>query len=253
MLFTFAGSGHSNYTGYLLEMICDIELESSPALREAFLSSLLVNPTGEKGGFIPCDIYQEGLNRCIEPIVQRKDVEYGSWFIRHVWARNLKDIQELKSEFRSTVGLSKRSGRHKDPHEKPEFKILLREYKKAEIHVRRPGRLISPKNEDEEAPKVREVDNMMKGIKVLASGGLKKWVVKTVRARGHRDETVTVIEEDEGSASEDDMWDEQANEIEEGVDGQLTFGIMHAKDGELVVEYEGEDDNIEDEEDSNSE
>ena len=62
MMFTFAGSGHSNYTGYLLEMICDIELESSPALREAFLMSLLVNPTGEKGGFTPGDIYQEGIN-----------------------------------------------------------------------------------------------------------------------------------------------------------------------------------------------
>ena len=128
MLFTFAGSGHSNYTSYLLEMICKIELESSPALQEAFLLSLLVNPTGEKGGFVPGNIFQEGLNRCIEPIVQRKDAEYGSWHIRHVWARNLKDIQELKLEFRSTVGLSKHSGRHKDPHKKPEFKTLLREY-----------------------------------------------------------------------------------------------------------------------------
>ena len=143
MLFTFAGSGHSNYTSYLLEIICEIELESSPALQEAFLLSLLVNPTGEDGGFVPGDIFQEGLNRCLEPIVQRKDAEYGSWHIRHVWARNLKDIQELKSEFRSTVGLSKCSGHPKDPHEKPEFKTLLREYRNAEIHLRRPGRTIS--------------------------------------------------------------------------------------------------------------
>jgi hypothetical protein len=99
MLFTFAGSGHTNYTAYLLEMICDIEFESSPALREAFLMSLLVNPTGESGGFVPGDIYQEELHRCIEPIVQRKDAEYGSWHIHHMWSRNLKDIQELKSDF----------------------------------------------------------------------------------------------------------------------------------------------------------
>jgi hypothetical protein len=69
MMFTFAGSGHSNYTGYLLEMICDIELESSPTLQEVFLMSLLVNPTSEKGGFTPGDIYQEGLNRGIEPVI----------------------------------------------------------------------------------------------------------------------------------------------------------------------------------------
>jgi hypothetical protein len=95
--------------------------------------SLPVNPTGKKGGFVPGDIFQEGLNRCIELIVQRKDVEYGSWHIRHVWARHLKDIQELKSEFRSTVGLSKCSGRHKDSHEKPEFNTLFQEYHNADI------------------------------------------------------------------------------------------------------------------------
>ena len=67
MLFTFAGSGHSNYTSYLLEMICEIELESSPALQEAFLLSLLVNATGEKGGFVP-------------NVIQARN---GPWFTRY--------------------------------------------------------------------------------------------------------------------------------------------------------------------------
>jgi len=251
MLFTFAGSGHTNYTSYLLEMICEIELESSPALREAFLSSLLVNPAGEKGGFVAGDIYQEGLNRCIEPVVQRKDCEYGSWHIRHVWARNLKDIQELKSEFRSSVGLSKRSGRHKDPHEKPEFKILLREYREAELHLRRPGRVISGDMQDEESPKVRDVDNMLKGIKSLTNGGLKKWTAKTMRSRGLREGTdseVTVVCADEGEDGfehEENMWEQDDEEVD---GGQLTFGIAHAKDGELVIEYEGQDDNLEEDE-----
>jgi hypothetical protein len=30
-------------------------------------------------------------------------------------------------------------------------------------------------------------------------------------------------------------------------DGPMTFAVMHSKDGELVVECEGEGDNIEDE------
>jgi len=30
-------------------------------------------------------------------------------------------------------------------------------------------------------------------------------------------------------------------------DGHMTFSMMHAKDGEFVVEYEGEGDNIKDE------
>ncbi|KAF8223238.1 hypothetical protein L208DRAFT_1381520 [Tricholoma matsutake] len=128
MMFTFAGSGHSNYTGYLLEMICKIELESYPALREAFLMSLLVNPTGKRGSFTPGDIYQE-------------------------------DIQELKSEFQAGVGLAKRSGCHKDPQEKPEFKILLQECKNAELHLRQPGRAYAA-NTSDETVKVCDVDNM---------------------------------------------------------------------------------------------
>jgi hypothetical protein len=238
-------------------MICEIELESSPALQEAFLLSLLVNPTGEKGGFVPGDIFQEGLNRCIEPIVQRKDAEYGSWHIRHVWARNLKDIQELKSEFRSTVGLSKRSGRHKDPHEKPEFKTLLREYRNAEIHLRRPGRIIGAETpigvetQGNKTHKNRDVDNMLKGIKSLANGGLKKWTTKTTKSRGLREgrlETSAAINEEanvDGSDSEDDMWEHDSDHDPEVSGGQLTFGIAHAKDGELVIEYEGEDDDFE--------
>jgi len=165
MLFTFARSGHTNYTSYTLEMICDLEYESSPELKEASLLSLVVNQTGEEGGFVAGDIYQEGLNRGIEPIVQKKDANFGAYHIRHLWSRNIKDIQDLRSTFRTGVGLSKRSGRHKDSHEKPEFKTLLREYKKVELHVRRPGRVINGKRTDgENVAKGRDVDNMQKGI-----------------------------------------------------------------------------------------
>jgi hypothetical protein len=73
-------------------MICDLEYKSSPELKEASLLSLVVNPTGEEGGFIAGDIYQEGLNRGIEPIVQKKDAAY---HIQHLWSRNIKDIQDL--------------------------------------------------------------------------------------------------------------------------------------------------------------
>jgi hypothetical protein len=241
MLFTFAGSGHPNYTGYLLEMICDIELESSPALREAFLACFVVDPTGEKGGFVLGDIYQEGLNRGIEPIIQHKDTDFGSYHVRHIWARNIKDIQELKSEFHAGVGLAKRSGRHKDPHEKPEFKILLREYKNAELHLRRPGRSYNPaKNDDGEPPKARDVDDMRKGIRGLANGGLKKWSVKTTRSRGLREGVDGALATaEDGLESEEDIWNIIDDEAEG--QGQMTFGTIHSKDGDLVIEFEGDE------------
>jgi hypothetical protein len=46
MLLNFTGSGHSRYSTYLLEMFVDLELESSPELRNAQLDSMVCNPSG---------------------------------------------------------------------------------------------------------------------------------------------------------------------------------------------------------------
>jgi len=89
---------------------------------------------------------------------------------------------------------------------------------------------------------------MLKGIMALTNGGLKKWMVKTTRARGHREgelsETVMVSEEEDPDSSQE-MWDlEEEEDIDGSGPGELTFGMAHAKDGELIIEYEGEDDDL---------
>ena len=108
--------------------------------------------------------------------------------------------------------------------------------------------------------KGRDVDNMQKGIRALANGGLKKWIGKTTRARG-------LIEDISNSALEsglnhgdgnstkidNDMWLGRDRDEDTSFDGHMTFGVMHAKDGELVVEYEGKEDNIEDKVDGTAE
>jgi hypothetical protein len=62
MLFTFAGSSHTKYTSYTLETICQLELESSPELKDGVLVNWLVNVEGVPGGFIEGDLHQEHLN-----------------------------------------------------------------------------------------------------------------------------------------------------------------------------------------------
>ncbi|KAJ7732867.1 hypothetical protein B0H16DRAFT_1205987, partial [Mycena metata] len=139
MLINFAGSGHSRYFGYLLEMAADLdlnlELESSPALKNATLASMVCNPSGRPGGTQACDFFQERMNRELEPIIQRKDTDYGADHIRNMWSRNLKDIYDLKVEMRASAGLAKRSGRHKHPHSRPEVRTLLRHFKDVELHL----------------------------------------------------------------------------------------------------------------------
>ncbi|KAJ7801411.1 hypothetical protein B0H14DRAFT_2312024, partial [Mycena olivaceomarginata] len=151
MVITFADSTHSKYTNYLLEMICDLELESNSYLKAATLLSTF-------------------LNRCVDPLVQRKDADYGSFQVRNVWSRNIKDIYDLKTDFRNGLDLSKRSGKHKKPHERPEVKKLLQTYRTTELHKRRPGRTYDD---------CRNVNDFDRGIAHLRAGALSKWATRT--------------------------------------------------------------------------
>ncbi|KAL0956773.1 hypothetical protein HGRIS_002893 [Hohenbuehelia grisea] len=236
MALTFAGSNHAKYTQYLLESICQIEFESNDDLKDLILRSELVNLTGNPGDFQPADIVQEGLNRCFEPLIQRKDTEFGSDHVRNVWSRNIKDIYELKEEFRKGLGLAKRSGKHRKPHEKTEVRILLEEYCERELHMRRPGRAIG---------NPRHVDDMERGIESLQNGGLRKWVARTTRSRGLRkdcngtgaeDEGGAVNEEDEGEKSDGDESDDSVDDS----DLVMTAAKAHARGG--CLEYEFDDD-----------
>ena len=154
MLFTFAGSSHSKYTTYLLETICNLELESSLALRECILKSMLMNITGKEGGFSAANFVQEYFNRLLEAIVERKGVEYGATFIRKVVSRNLHHFARIKLDLRAGISLTKQSGQHTAPHLRPEVKILLATYQECQLHCRRPSRIY----ED------RDVDDFRRGI-----------------------------------------------------------------------------------------
>jgi hypothetical protein len=73
MILTFAGSSHGKYMKYLLEMFCDLELESSPDLRKAFLANWIINPSGEHRRFVAGDKFQEQLQDEMYEHIGRKD------------------------------------------------------------------------------------------------------------------------------------------------------------------------------------
>ncbi|KAJ7737980.1 hypothetical protein B0H16DRAFT_1325652 [Mycena metata] len=234
MVFTFAGSAHSKYTGYLLEMIVDLEMESNPFLRDATLMSTVINPDGKEGGSKACDIFQEFLNRCIDPVVQRKDADYGAHHVRNVWSRNIKDIYDLKKDFRSSLGLEKRSSRHKKPHERPEVKTLLREYQAVELNKRRPGRTFDDG---------RDVDNFQAGIQALEGGVLRKWAKRTTNTRIRHllrsspasDSNSQILEDSEHESD----WEDDSDDEEPVL---MTPGDMYYRDGELIIDMGEEDD-----------
>jgi hypothetical protein len=216
MLFVFAGSSHSKYTAYLLETICNLELESSPELHDAILRGSLINLSGKAGGFSAGDTVQEFFNRLLEAVVERKGVEYGANFIRNVISRNLHHFARIKLDLRVGVGLAARSGGHKCPHLKPEVQTLLEEYRKTELHRRREGRAYDNK----------DTDNFCRGMNKLRNGKLAKWITETTTTRGlnlaaasDAHDADSTIEDKRGDESEDEDSEEDEEDEEDEDEG----------------------------------
>jgi hypothetical protein len=224
MLFTFAGSSHSEYTNYLLETICNLELESSKELQEAILKSTLINLSGCPGAFSAADIIQEFFNRSLEATIEWKGAEFGSDFIRRVVSPNLHHFAHIKLDLCEGVGLAKRSGKHTEPHLRPEVQILLETYQKCELHRRRPGRVYSEQDKDD----------FSRGMNKLQAGKLKKWAVDTTR---HQDLGAKVQEGvNTPPQVPNDMMDvDEEDPMESEIYDQPTLGFMEIVDRELVI------------------
>ncbi|KAJ7118583.1 hypothetical protein C8R43DRAFT_901373 [Mycena crocata] len=206
MVFTFSGSTHTNYMGYLLETIINLELESSPGLKEALLMCLLINLSGLAGHFEEGDYVVEFFNRLLEDVVKHKNAQFDDKFIRNVVSRNLRHIAELKVAWRTSSGMAPKSHIHSDPHTKPEMRILLNLYRKEELHSRRLGRQIDD----------RDTDDFAKGR-----------TTATTSAVTDADDSDDAVNNDESEDSDDDS---------DPGDIYATRGSMAIVDGELVMD-----------------
>ncbi|KAF8193655.1 hypothetical protein BJ912DRAFT_1091531 [Pholiota molesta] len=159
MVFTFAGSSHAKYMGYVLEMVATLEIESTKELRRGLLQMTLVNLTGRPGHWSAGDFIQEYFNRLLEAVVERKGVEYGDKFIRKTWSRNLHHIARLK--------LSWFDG----------MQTLTSLYKSKRLHLFHAARTYDT---------AVFVDDFQNGAANLANGKLDKWIYKTTRSRDLR-------------------------------------------------------------------
>jgi hypothetical protein len=140
MILTFAGSTHNKYTNYLLEMLCDLELESSDELREAFLTNWLINPSGQEGRFVAGDKFQEQLQDEMYEHIGRKDRGFDEDYMRKVIAPNTYRFVLVKKAVAEGIGLANRDSKHIEPHTNPEMVKLLQVYQKYQLHMFRSGR-----------------------------------------------------------------------------------------------------------------
>ncbi|KAJ7131118.1 hypothetical protein C8R44DRAFT_829597 [Mycena epipterygia] len=223
MLFTFAGSTHTNYMGYILETIINLELESSPGLKEALLLCLLINLTGLAGHFEEGDYVVEFFNRLLEDVVQHRNAQrVNDNFIRNVVSRNLRHIAELKPAWRTGTGMAPKSKKHTDPHTNPEMLILLKTYREEELHSRRLGRQVDD----------RDTDDLQKVSRSSTTRAAETTPVPVVEVDSENDSEANSEDENNGDTSSDES--EESDMEEQGL--YATRGSMAVVDGQLVMD-----------------
>jgi len=235
MLFTFAGSGHSNYVSYILEQITWLELESTPEFREFFLKNWLVNPSGRPDGWVEGDIMQEHFNLKIEQGIGHGGQDFGDPFIRDTISRTVHHATRITADMRKGMGLKPRSQKHPKPHTRPEIRNLLAAYKEVDLHLFREGRCYS------DGP--RDVNDYDRGIKNLGEKKLKAWIQETTRARViDGEEQLPPPQDEEGDENQEVIpnLDSDTENDELGETSGLTMGHRILRDGELVIETEEE-------------
>ncbi|KAF9524238.1 hypothetical protein CPB83DRAFT_947604 [Crepidotus variabilis] len=231
MIFTFAGSSHTKYMNYLLEMVCDLELESSPELRNAFLANWFVNPSGKPNGWMAGDKFQEQLQDEMYEHIGRKDRGFDEDYLRQVIAPNAYRFVLVKKAVTESLGLAQRHGKHIDPQTNAETAKLMEIYKAEQLHLFRSGRTYGGD--------AYRVDDLGRGMEKLTQGKLASWIQDTIRCRFQAAPSIRVQEELESEIEQLD------NEVEFSTQNDIpqTRGrILQLSNGGLVFEHEVDDD-----------
>ncbi|KAH8101947.1 hypothetical protein BXZ70DRAFT_891314 [Cristinia sonorae] len=139
-IFTFAGSGHSNYTTYLLELYCKFRYETDDATRTAIMNNWLVNLSGKHGQFLELDLMQEHFNFWLEELAQHKGKEFDDEWYRDVLSMHVHHFLRLKEEMEAVVQIAPRRKTHTAPHLQNEYQEALRVFREYDLHRHHEGR-----------------------------------------------------------------------------------------------------------------
>ncbi|KAL0564863.1 hypothetical protein V5O48_017176 [Marasmius crinis-equi] len=188
MALTFAGSSHKKYSNYVLEFVCSLELEASPAMKDLVLENYLVNASGFPGHYESGDQFQEQLQDEFYEHVGDTDAGFDDSHIAEVIAPNTFNFLRCKKTLQQSLGLAQRAGKHDEPLADADIRQLLRAFESQQPHNPRPGRSYSKPG---------------KGSASLANGKFDSWAQSTSRVRHLGKEATTSGPGDEVSGLDD--------------------------------------------------
>ena len=202
-------------------MICTLELETSPALKDGILLNWLVNSECLPENFIEGDLHQEHYNGELDESEDHNDAEWDGNLMWNVCSRNIHHFLWVKKEWGQGLGLAKEGGKHSEPHTKPEVRKLLQKYSDEELHLFRHGRQYD--NAD--------VNDFLQGYHKLQGRGLQQWITETMTTQGLMQELEYIMEMQDDKDGEEVLPDH-------GDEEELMPGKHYMHDGELVIETE---------------
>ncbi|KAI0312871.1 hypothetical protein OF83DRAFT_1066483, partial [Amylostereum chailletii] len=170
-IFSFAGSGNSNYAAYMAEMFLSLYHDYTDATREGLLNNYLVNLVGRPGNFHELDLMQEHYNGWLEAFVQHKGHEFDSPFIRNVISMHVHHLIDILREWEQNVDLAARTLSHGAPPDDNEIRLVKDLGRQFDLHRRHEGRSYGFLAED----------NYTEGYKKMGQGRkLAEYIGKTI-------------------------------------------------------------------------
>jgi hypothetical protein len=225
-IWTMRGAGCTNYANELLELKARFEYEMPKELQEVFERTWLVNRWGQKGKFIPIDLYLEHINGFIKVCTHRvyTNISYHSQSpknyyaahgsnasiedIVHFASANVEILRDVTHDTAGWLGMNDPHRKKTEVDNRADIMAICSSLKTSQVHILTPDRLIQgpelkrrknvkpSKALVERQPGVKDV--MKVGRQRLGDeGGYLKWLHRSLA--GDTDEGV-----DEGGEGEED-------------------------------------------------
>ncbi|KAG8763876.1 hypothetical protein FRC12_008369 [Ceratobasidium sp. 428] len=123
-LFAFWGTNSINYGNELLERTCNFKYEYPPALKQAILNNMLVNPSGLPKHWQAGDLLQEHHNLKIKTVYNSKSSDFDDPFLRESISLNIGGLSRVEASLLEQLGIGRKDKRHAAAKQQADINVL---------------------------------------------------------------------------------------------------------------------------------
>ncbi|KAI9241002.1 MAG: hypothetical protein BYD32DRAFT_105080 [Podila humilis] len=168
------GGGNRNYAIELLRLQYGLRQIWTDEWSKAVLSSMLVNPKGVDGGWMPADMFQENINYLIKAVFAAKGSNLKWDYLRDSVSTNVRTFQTVARMFECQVGVRTNSTKHKKPSALKDIAMIIDSLKNSGILALSVESKEEPPVHCTQRPLVNDLSQL--GIDAMANGSIKAFL-----------------------------------------------------------------------------